>query len=310
MPEEEERPPVRPFVEQLGEKIAAVVLMVVIIGGFVYAVNRSRPLDPTFVLETFPVLVSAALFSLGITIAAYSTGMGFGFVFGWLRTSKHRLVRGPVSVWVEAIRGTPLFVQLFLIFAVFSFYNPGNLPPTSRLVVSGWLALMLNTGAYQGEIFRAGLQSVSAGQVEAARAIGLPYWGAMRNVILPQALRLVTPPLLNEFILLLKASSLLALIAVHELTYQANALTSGGNFLEVYAVVILLYLSMTVSLAQVVGWLERRFRIPGLGLQVETARAPRGPRAPRPTAAARILGLDAARLRRLRARLLRVPAMD
>jgi polar amino acid transport system permease protein len=300
MPADEERPPARPLIEQPGEKVGAVLLVVLVVGGFVFAVNRSRPLDPGFVWENLGSLFAAALISLGITAVAYLVGMGLGFLFGWLRTSRHRLVRGPATVWVESFRGTPLFVQLFLLFALFSYFDPGNLPIVLRLVVTGWLALTLNTSAYQGEIFRAGLQSVSAGQVEAARAIGLSYWGAMRHVVLPQAMRLVTPPLLNEFILLLKASSLLALIGVQELTYEANTLTSGGNFLEVYAAVIALYLAMTLSLSKFVGWLERRFRIPGLGLQVETPRERRGRKAPSSGVVARVFGIDAARWRGLR----------
>ena len=272
------KPPVRPRIEKRGEKAGAVLVILFVVGGFVFAVNRSQPLDPGFVLKNFDRLAGAALLSLGITALAYSVGMGLGFFLGWLRSSRHRLVRGPATVWIESLRGTPLFVQLFLFFALFSYFDPGNLPIALRLTVTGWLALALNTSAYQGEIFRGGLQSVSAGQVEAARAIGLSYWGTMRHVVLPQAMRLVTPPLLNEFILLLKASSLLALIGVQELTYQANTLTSGGRFLEVYAAVIVLYLAMTLSLAKFVGWLERRFRIPGLGFHVELPRERRGPR--------------------------------
>src|SRR3989304_636095 len=179
MPANEERPPVLPLIEQPGEKTGAVPLVFLVGGGFVFAVNRSRPLDPGFVWENLDRLFAAALISLGITAVAFLVGMGLGFLFGWLRTSRHRLVRGPATVWVESFRGTPLFVQLFLLFALFSYFAPGNLPIFLRLVGTGWLALTLNTSAYQGEIFRAGLQSVSGGQVEAARAIGLSYWGAM-----------------------------------------------------------------------------------------------------------------------------------
>ena len=130
------------------------------------------------------------------------------------------------------------------------------------------VALTANTGGYQSEIFRAGIQTVHTGQVEAARAIGFSRWKAMRHVVLPQALRLVIPPLTNEYIGLLKASSLLLVIGIVELTEigRREAFFQGKPF-ESFAIVTGLYLLITVPVSKIVEYIERRLRVPGLGIQ-------------------------------------------
>ena len=267
----EENPPIGPRVEKLGEKIAAIALIVLVAGLFLNAILAKRALDLDAMGAAWGTLATAALLTLLVTTLAYFVGMGLGFAIGWLRTSRRLLVRGPATIWVEAVRGTPLFVQLYLIFHVFSKYNPGDLVFPTRVFATGLLALLLNTSAYQAEIFRAGFQSVAGGQIEAARAIGLDPRRTMRYVVLPQAIRIVVPPLVNEYVALLKASSLLAIISVHELTYQAKIATSFGQpWLEIYLLVTALYLLMIVPLTKVVGFLEKRFRIPGLGMQPGT----------------------------------------
>jgi polar amino acid transport system permease protein len=252
----------------VGEKVGAVALAIAVLAGGMYFLNQGSPLDFGYMARWFPyLLLEGASVSITITAMAYLGGMAIGFFVGWLRTSKRRLLRGPATVYVEAIRGTPLLVQLFFIFAVLSYYLPTWLP---RILMTGVLTLMINTSGYQAEIFRAGLQSVAVGQVEAAKAIGLSYWGSMRTVILPQAVRLVVPPLTNEFIALLKSSALLFYIGIQELTYLGRLLSFQGRLMEVYAMIFLIYLLITVPLGKVVQWLERRYRIPGLGMQQET----------------------------------------
>lgn len=277
-------------IRENGQKIAAVALIGVLAVALILLLNRSRPPNLAYMGAAAEALLGGAGLTLGITAVAYATGMGIGFGLGWLRTVRSRVLRLVSTACVESIRGTPLLVQIFVLFAVMSFYNPGNLPASARLLLTGFLALMINTSAYQAEIFRAGLQSVAVGQVEAAKAVGLSYWGSMRTVILPQAIRLVVPPLTNEFILLLKGSALLFVLGVHELTYEGRLLSfTSGNFLEVYTVMTVMYLAMTVPIAKGVAHLERRYRIPGLGLQVEpSTKRTRRTR----TASTRALGLD------------------
>jgi polar amino acid transport system permease protein len=257
------------------ERIAAVELILVVITLFLGAILAKRPLDLEAIGEVWGVLAAASLLTLLVTTLAYFIGMGLGFLIGWQRTSRRLPLRGPATIWVEAVRGTPLFVQLYLIFHLFSKYNPGDLDFPTRVFVTGLVALLLNTSAYQAEIFRAGFQSVPRGQIEAAHAVGLDSWRTMRHVVLPQALRVVVPPLVNEYVALLKASALLAVISLHELAYQAKTNTSQGQpWLEVYLLVTALYFLMIIPLTKIVGFVERRVRIPGVGMQPGPPRRP------------------------------------
>src|SRR3989449_343449 len=147
-------------------------------------------------------------------------------------------------------------------------------------ILIGIIALAINTGGYQAEIFRAGLQTVHSGQIEAARAIGFSRLKAMRYVILPQALRLIIPPLTNEYIGLFKASTFLFVLGVQtEISYIAQHEGFAGDVFEIFAIVTAIFLAITVTLSFVVQALERRFRIPGLG--IEQVRLPRGVRTAR-----------------------------
>ena len=169
--------------------------------------------------------------------------------------------------YVAAIRGTPLFVQIVFVSSVLVI-RFSSLDPNQLALIAGLVALTANTGGYQSEIFRAGIQTVHTGQVEAARAIGFSRWKAMRHVVLPQALRLVIPPLTNEYIGLLKASSLLLVIGIVELTEigRREAFFQGKPF-ESFAIVTGLYLLITVPVSKIVEYIERRLRVPGLGIQ-------------------------------------------
>src|SRR5437870_15175 len=166
-------------------------------------------------------------------------------------------------------RNYPLYLH-----AVFIVFLPQY---ASEGILIGIIALAINTGGYQAEIFRAGLQTVHSGQVEAARAIGFSRLKAMRYVILPQALRLIIPPLTNEYIGLFKASTFLFVLGVQsEISYIAQHEGFAGDVFEIFAIVTAIFLAITVTLSFVVQALERRFRIPGLG--IEQVKLPRGVR--------------------------------
>ena len=178
------------------------------------------------------------------------------------------------DAYVSIIRGTPLFVQIIFAWSVIITYSP-RMDLTLQGLLAGILALTVNTGGYQSEIFRAGITTVHSGQVEAARAIGLSRWGAMRHVILPQAVRLVIPPLTNEYIGLLKASSLVVIVgAVTELTtFGRREAFINFHVFEAFALVTGIYLLITVPVSKVIEWVERLYRVPGLGIQQDrTAR--------------------------------------
>ena len=153
-------------------------------------------------------------------------------------------------------RGTPLFVQILIIhFGVMPiFMKPVN------PIISAIVALSLNSAAYIAEIFRAGIQSIDKGQMEAARSLGMSHVQAMKKVILPQAFKRMIPPLGNEFIVLLKESSLAAIIAAPELLYWGRA--AQGAYMRVwepYLTVAVIYLILTLSLTYLIQYLERRF---------------------------------------------------
>lgn len=284
-----------------------------------------RGLDLPYLADNFDLFFFAALLNLYVTTVAFVVGMSIGFLLGWFRTARavplkkvvhdFRLLSdassksatlaytglGATLLWfglkyavrrigdgyVELMRGTPLFVQILFVWSVLVVNFP-NLFATPAAVAlnAGLIALTLNTGGYQSEIFRGGLQTVHSGQVEAGRALGLTRLGTLRSIVLPQTLRLIIPPLTNEWIGLFKASTLLFVLGVRgEITFVANTEAFRGNAFEVFAIVTGLFLLITVSLAKLVQVLERRFRIPGLGIQL--APSERLPLFGRPRPAAR-----------------------
>lgn len=200
------------------------------------------------------------------TIILTAVGVAFGLVIGLFLSlgnlSSKWYLRIPSKIYVDIFRGTPLFVQILLIhFAVIpSIYESiGREIPGP--IFSGFVALSLNSGAYIAEIFRSGIQAVDKGQTEAARSLGMTQNQAMFHVILPQAFRRILPPLGNEFIALLKDSSLLAVIAANELAYAGFA-TAKNTFERYppYITVAVLYLFLTLIFSQIVAWLERRYK--------------------------------------------------
>ncbi|TCP52248.1 amino acid ABC transporter membrane protein (PAAT family) [Tumebacillus sp. BK434] len=206
-------------------------------------------------MEYMPLFLQGVVVTIEITVISVLLGTILGLFAGMWRLSDSRILRGIASVYVGLFRGTPLFVQILLIhFAVL----PTFMETTA--FVSGIVALSLNAGAYIAEIFRAGIQSIDRGQMEAARSLGMTKGQTMREVILPQAFRRMLPPLGNEAIMLLKDSSLLAAISLPEVTYYAK-LMQGKTYLawEPFLTLMLMYLVLTMVLARVVSFLERKY---------------------------------------------------
>ncbi|MGQ9699957.1 MAG: amino acid ABC transporter permease [Candidatus Bipolaricaulaceae bacterium] len=218
-----------------------------------------------FSWDWLPPLSRGLLLTGEITFLAMALGAMLGLLLAGLRVYG----RGPLlplyllgSGYIHLFRGTPLLVQ------VMTFYYA--LPTVGvRLspFLAGLLALTLNTAAYQAEYFRGAIQSVRSGQMQAALALGLSRLGALRYVILPQALRLVIPPWTNELIYMVKGSAVVYLIGVLELMGQAKniAARTFRNF-EVYIVVALFYLALIFILTVILRVVERRVRVPGLGV--------------------------------------------
>lgn len=196
--------------------------------------------------------------TLLLTALALLFGLPLGLAVALARMVKVRLLAWPFDGYVELFRGTPLLVQIIFIYYALPQLLGINLPGMTAAV----LALSLNSGAYISEIFRAGIQSIDAGQMEAARSLGMSYSQGMRYVVLPQAIRRVLPPLTNEAIALLKDSSLISVIGMAELTRAGQELSSQLAIpLVIWPVVALFYLAITFPLTRLAGLLERRWKV-------------------------------------------------
>jgi glutamine transport system permease protein len=160
------------------------------------------------------------------------------------------------NVYVDFIRGTPLLVQIFLVY----FALPALIGHRVDAFFAAISACSINSGAYVAEIFRGGIQSIDKGQMEAGRSLGMTWWQTMRFIILPQAFKRIIPPLGNEFIAMLKDSSLVSVIGFEELTRRGQLIIARtyASF-EIWLAVALIYLLMTFAVARLVSRLERRY---------------------------------------------------
>ncbi len=205
-------------------------------------------------LEVFPLLLGGAWVTLYLSLTASSIGATLGLFVGMARVSRFRAVRVSATTYTEAIRGTPLLMQLIVLY-----YGLPSVGINLEAIAAGIIGLSANSAAYVGEIFRAGIQSVGRGQLEAAQASGLTHLQAMRFVILPQAFRIVLPPLTNEFVTMLKDSSLVSTLAIAELLRTGREVVAWKvNVFSPFAGVTLLYLAMTLPLTHLARYLERR----------------------------------------------------
>ncbi|MFM8320025.1 MAG: amino acid ABC transporter permease [Chloroflexota bacterium] len=220
-----------------------------------------------FLIESLPAFGQGALITLQIT----AVGLVGGFVLGLLaavgRVYGGRVLHGLAVGYIELFRGTPLLAQLFLIY----YGLPGFGITLSRLTCA-YLALALNSGAYQAEYLRGSILAIGEGQMMAGRAIGLSRLQTILHIILPQALRLVVPSWSNEPISLLKSTAIVFLIAVPDLMTRAKSIAARTyDPIGTYLAVAVVYLAMVFILNEGLKWLERRAKIPGL--ELETGRS-------------------------------------
>lgn len=213
----------------------------------------------TIVAQALPTLLLGAVVTLQLTLVSATLGMIGGSLLGIARISPYTPLRWITRIYIDFFRGTPLLVQLFMIYfglpslvqQIFGFplrWNP---------FVAGVVALGLNSSAYIAEILRAGIQSIEMGQSEASQSLGLSSTQTMRYVVFPQALRRMLPPLANEFITMLKDTSLVAVIGFEELFRQGQLIVASNyRAFEIYTAVALTYLVLTIFSAQVFNLLE------------------------------------------------------
>ena len=215
---------------------------------------------------SLPPLLVGMLMTLFLTIVAVFNGILIGTVTGVARVIHNQIINLCAGIYVDFIRGTPLLVQIFMIHfgsppILGMLFNNGQPIPLNPFV-SALLALSINSGAYVAEIIRAGIQSIDKGQMEAARSLGMTYRQSMRHIILPQAIKQVIPPLGNEFIAMLKDSSLVSVIGMEELVRKAQVIvTRSYRPTETWLEVGLLFLLMTIPFTRIVARLERKLKV-------------------------------------------------
>lgn len=214
--------------------------------------------DMDLVFNSFPLLLIGAGVTIQITVLSTAIGFVIGLIVGVARISHVRLLRMLAEVYVEFFRGTPLLVQIFLFYFALPVLTGQRIDP----FIAAISACGINSGAYVAEIFRAGIQSVDDGQMEAGRSLGMTWLQTMRYIIVPQAFKRVIPPLGNEFIAMLKDSSLVSVIGFEELTRRGQLIIAKtyGSF-EIWMSVAVIYLVMTLTISRFVAYLERRHRV-------------------------------------------------
>ena len=239
----------------------------------------------------YAFLGKGILITIRVTLIAYAISITLGLLTGLARVSKNPVIYNIATLYVQLMRGLPILVTiLYTAFVITPWAigqinivgawlaNLGLLPPDNALALLGdrragltvgfevraIFALAISYGAFSAEIFRAGIESIGKGQMEAARSLGMSYFEAMRHIILPQAVRRVLPPLGNDFIAMLKESSLVSALGVQDIT-QLGRLYSASSFeyLKTYNMVAFMYLTMTVMLSLGVKGMERRLKTDG-----------------------------------------------
>lgn len=212
-------------------------------------------LNVDLMVSSLPLLIVGAGITVQITAISVGLGLVIGMFVGIARICHVKLLRALATIYIDFLRGTPLLVQIFLIYFALPMVVGQRVDP----FVAAITACGINSGAYIAEIFRAGIQAIDGGQMEAGRSLGMTWVQTMRYIIVPQAFKNIIPPLGNEFIALLKDSSLVSVIGFEELTRRGQliiARTYGS--LEIWITVAIIYLVMTLTISRLVSYMEKR----------------------------------------------------
>jgi polar amino acid transport system permease protein len=203
-----------------------------------------------------PDLLDGLRLTIILTFVSMAFALAIGLFLALARLARRSAIRWPAAVFVEIIRGSPLLLQLFYIYYVFPFIGLKLQP-----ITAGVLGLAINYGAYLSEVFRAGILAIERGQWEAAGALGIKNWQTMALVVLPQAIRIVIPPVGNYFISMFKDTALVSTISIAELVFRGQLIAADTfKYLEVYTIVFVLYLIISFPASVGVRVLERRLR--------------------------------------------------
>lgn len=216
-------------------------------------------------LKLLPDFLQGAVVSLQITGIGLMIGIALGLITAIIRVYAPWGIKWIAFVYTELFRGTPLLVQLFIVYYALPQLNIKFSP-----IIAAYLVLGLNSGAYQSEYFRGAIQAIGSGQMTAGRALGLSKWESIVNIILPQAIRLVIPAWSNEPIALLKASAVVYLIPVIDLMKKVdNAVSATYDAFTPYIVAAIIYLAIVMILSLLLELLEKKMQIPGYSLETQ-----------------------------------------
>jgi His/Glu/Gln/Arg/opine family amino acid ABC transporter permease subunit len=227
-------------------------------------------LDFSFILKYYPYFINGAKNTVLLAFFAVILGVVGGMVFALMKMSKNPIPRVVSSSYIEFIRGTPVLLQIYIIYyglEAIGIRFP-DIPALKPLLgidfpdfMAGVVTLAINSSAYVAEIIRAGIQAVDKGQMEASRSLGLTHSMSMRYIIFPQAFRNILPALGNEFIIVIKESSIISVIGIAELMYSAD-IVKAATYKPIAPLVIaaVVYFVMTFTLSKIVGATERRMR--------------------------------------------------
>lgn len=213
-------------------------------------------MDFSFLSNYYMFFVNGAKFTIFLAFFTVLIGVMLGVILALMKLSNKKILNIIATAYVEFIRGTPVLVQLYIVF-----YGLPHIGISLPDFVAGIIALSVNSSAYVAEIIRAGIQAVDKGQMEAARSLGMPPAMSMRYIIIPQAIKNILPALGNEFIVVIKESSIASIIGIHELMYNAD--TVRGNIFQPFEPLIvaaIMYFLMTFTLSKIIGTFERRMK--------------------------------------------------
>ena len=212
----------------------------------------------SLIADNLPLLLQGSLVTIKITAFSVAAGFIIGMLASIANLSSFKPLRWLVRIYVDVVRGTPMLVQIFLIY----FALPQIIGQRIDPFIAAVTACSLNSGAYMSEIFRAGIQSINKGQMEAGLSLGLSWAQTMRYIVMPQALKAIIPPLGNEFIAMLKDSSLVSVIGFEELMRRGQLIIAKTYAsAEIWTAVAIIYLVMTQVISHFIAYLVRKYDI-------------------------------------------------
>lgn len=224
-------------------------------------------MDFSYLVEYNDLFLKGAGITIFLSFFTVILGALFGVVFALMKLSNSKILKGISSVFIEVVRGTPLLVQLYILYYGLPLMGI-NLPEINAFgmnftdFAAGILALTINSTAYVAEIIRGGIQSIDKGQIEAARSLGMSNKMAMTHIVIPQAIKNILPSLGNEFITVIKESSIVSVIGIHDIMFNAQLVT-GVTFKPIspYIFAAGIYFVLTFGLSKIISKFERKMKI-------------------------------------------------